>query len=393
MPGPLTGLRVVDVSIMAAGPWIGALLGQLGAEVIKIEPPAGDGTRWVEPVQHGMGTNYMCLNVNKQGVVLDFKDPADRRDRARPCRDGRCVHPEFPRRRDRSPRPGLCRRLRRAIRASSTARCRASARPVRSRRRRAPISSCRPTRGSPASTAGQATSSRPSASPASSTSPRRSSRRKACSRHCSSAKATGVGQKLEVSMLQAALEMQYTRVAEMLGDRHGAKAAGQPIAGPDAGRRLRHARRRGVRDGAHRCAVARHSAMRSSGPNLRAIRASRPTRCACANREALDAIVDPDPAARPMIWWMRAFERRGVPCALAQHFEAVALPRAGARQRHDRRCRYGRLGHGGRRRHCPGISRRRRAQDRAATASRAPTPRACCARSGARRQAADVERA
>ena len=65
MSGPLSGLRVIDVSIMAAGPWIGTLLGQLGAEVIKVEPPAGDGTRWVEPLQHGMGTNYICLNLNK----------------------------------------------------------------------------------------------------------------------------------------------------------------------------------------------------------------------------------------------------------------------------------------------------------------------------------------
>ncbi len=73
MPGPLAGLRVVDVSIMAAGPWVGALLGQLGADVIKVEPPAGDGTRWVEPLQHGMGTNYLCLNVNKRDIVLDFK--------------------------------------------------------------------------------------------------------------------------------------------------------------------------------------------------------------------------------------------------------------------------------------------------------------------------------
>src|ERR1044072_3292967 len=78
MAGPLSGLRVVDVSIMAAGPWIGSLLGELGAEVIKVEPPAGDGTRWVEPLQHGMGTNYMCLNVNKRGITLDFKNPGDR---------------------------------------------------------------------------------------------------------------------------------------------------------------------------------------------------------------------------------------------------------------------------------------------------------------------------
>lgn len=76
--GPLTGLKVVDVSIMAAGPWTGALLGMLGAEVIKVEPPDGDGTRWVEPTQHGMGTNFMSMNVNKKDIVLDLKSPADR---------------------------------------------------------------------------------------------------------------------------------------------------------------------------------------------------------------------------------------------------------------------------------------------------------------------------
>ncbi len=75
MNGPLAGTRVLDLSIMAAGPWTGALLGELGAEVIKVEPPAGDGTRWVEPLQNGMGTNYMSMNVNKRGMILDLKDP------------------------------------------------------------------------------------------------------------------------------------------------------------------------------------------------------------------------------------------------------------------------------------------------------------------------------
>jgi len=73
--GPLQGFKVLDVSIMAAGPWTGALLGMLGAEVIKVEPPDGDGTRWVEPTQMGMGTNFLCMNVNKKGITLDFKSP------------------------------------------------------------------------------------------------------------------------------------------------------------------------------------------------------------------------------------------------------------------------------------------------------------------------------
>lgn len=78
MGGPLIGIRVLDLSIMAAGPWTGALLGELGAEIIKVEPPAGDGTRWVQPLQHGMGTNYISMNVNKRGIVLDLKEPSGR---------------------------------------------------------------------------------------------------------------------------------------------------------------------------------------------------------------------------------------------------------------------------------------------------------------------------
>jgi crotonobetainyl-CoA:carnitine CoA-transferase CaiB-like acyl-CoA transferase len=74
--GPLEGMRVLDLSIMAAGPWTAALLGELGAEVIKVEPPDGDGTRWVQPLQDGTGTNYIAMNVNKRGTVLDLKDPA-----------------------------------------------------------------------------------------------------------------------------------------------------------------------------------------------------------------------------------------------------------------------------------------------------------------------------
>ena len=76
--GPLAGIRVLDVSIMAAGPWTGALLGMLGAEVIKVEPPAGDGTRWVMPTQKGMGTNFISMNVNKKNMTLDLKSSDDR---------------------------------------------------------------------------------------------------------------------------------------------------------------------------------------------------------------------------------------------------------------------------------------------------------------------------
>ena len=76
--GPLAGYRVMDVSIMAAGPWTGALLGMLGAQVIKVEPPVGDGTRWVMPTQRGMGTNFISMNVNKQDMIIDFKSAEGR---------------------------------------------------------------------------------------------------------------------------------------------------------------------------------------------------------------------------------------------------------------------------------------------------------------------------
>jgi crotonobetainyl-CoA:carnitine CoA-transferase CaiB-like acyl-CoA transferase len=76
--GPLEGVRVLDLTIMAAGPWTTSLLGQLGADVIKVEPPAGDGTRWVHPYQSGLGTNYLAMNVNKTSMTLDLRDDEDR---------------------------------------------------------------------------------------------------------------------------------------------------------------------------------------------------------------------------------------------------------------------------------------------------------------------------
>ncbi len=76
--GPLRGIRVVDISQAAVGPWAGMLLGQLGCEVIKIEPPAGDLIHYVKPWQNGVGTTYATMNLNKQGVILDLKDEGDR---------------------------------------------------------------------------------------------------------------------------------------------------------------------------------------------------------------------------------------------------------------------------------------------------------------------------
>ena len=72
---PLAGVRVVEMTHMVMGPTCGMILAQLGAEVIKVEPPVGDKTRSLG----GMGTSFFPLfNRGKKSVVLDFTKPEDR---------------------------------------------------------------------------------------------------------------------------------------------------------------------------------------------------------------------------------------------------------------------------------------------------------------------------
>ncbi|HMI12789.1 MAG TPA: CoA transferase, partial [Bradyrhizobium sp.] len=72
---PLSGVRVIEMTHMVMGPTCGMILAQLGAEVIKVEPPAGDKTRSLG----GMGTSFFPLfNRGKRSVVLDFTKPEDR---------------------------------------------------------------------------------------------------------------------------------------------------------------------------------------------------------------------------------------------------------------------------------------------------------------------------
>jgi formyl-CoA transferase len=78
MSGPLTGLRVLDASMGAVGPWAGALLGQLGADVLKLESPQGDFLRAIMPEKRGLSGAYITMNVNKRCTVLDLKIPAQR---------------------------------------------------------------------------------------------------------------------------------------------------------------------------------------------------------------------------------------------------------------------------------------------------------------------------
>ena len=69
---PLDGVRVIEMTHMVMGPTCGMILAQLGAEVIKVEPPAGDKTRSLG----GMGASFFPLfNRGKRSVVLDFNKP------------------------------------------------------------------------------------------------------------------------------------------------------------------------------------------------------------------------------------------------------------------------------------------------------------------------------
>ncbi len=76
--GPLSGVLVADFSRVLAGPYATMLLADLGADVVKVEGPAGDDTRgWVPPTRDGVGTYYLSVNRNKRSIALDLKDPAD----------------------------------------------------------------------------------------------------------------------------------------------------------------------------------------------------------------------------------------------------------------------------------------------------------------------------
>ncbi|PQO24205.1 carnitine dehydratase [Rhodobacteraceae bacterium WD3A24] len=77
--GPLEGVRVVDASAGAVGPWAGSLLAQLGARVIKLESPQGDFIRNILPTQNGLATTYLSMNYGKLGLEVDMKSEAGKR--------------------------------------------------------------------------------------------------------------------------------------------------------------------------------------------------------------------------------------------------------------------------------------------------------------------------
>ena len=82
MTAPLQGLRVLELARVLAGPWAGQTLADLGAEVIKVESPAGDDTRaWGPPFYERDGVKsaayFHGCNRGKASVVADLRDPDD----------------------------------------------------------------------------------------------------------------------------------------------------------------------------------------------------------------------------------------------------------------------------------------------------------------------------
>lgn len=80
MPGPLTGVRVLDLTRILAGPFASMILGDMGAEVVKIEnPDGGDDTRaWGPPFLNGESTYFLSVNRNKKSCTLNLKAPQGR---------------------------------------------------------------------------------------------------------------------------------------------------------------------------------------------------------------------------------------------------------------------------------------------------------------------------
>ena len=77
MSGPLDGVKIVDLSNMLMAPYATQILGDMGADIVKVEAPEGDPVRGIGPHRHaGMGAIFFNINRSKRSVLLDLKQPA-----------------------------------------------------------------------------------------------------------------------------------------------------------------------------------------------------------------------------------------------------------------------------------------------------------------------------
>ena len=107
----LKGLKILDLTRVMAGPFCTALLADLGAEVIKLEPPQGDDYRHIGPFVQGESALFTLMNRGKQSIVLDLKDADAQATAPMKKRTLECVF-LWPQRaftwRSRAPSPGTC---------------------------------------------------------------------------------------------------------------------------------------------------------------------------------------------------------------------------------------------------------------------------------------------
>lgn len=290
----------------------------LGADVVKVEPPAGDGTRWVEPLQHGMGTNFICMNVTKRDVVLDFKKPEDKAVLLELVREADIFVQNF--------RGGVIERLGLGwdvLRALNPRLIYCS------------ISGFG--ESGPLAHAGAADYVMQAYSGfASLNGPVEGAEQFRFSGFIDLATSstamegilaalirreqTGAGQKIDLSMVEAALEVQGTRLAELLLAGHAPVAAGS--------RSLRFAPDRAYPTLDREVFVTVRSDAEWRGfveavglPELLddARFATNPARV--GNAAALDAVLEPRFLTASAVYWMRALERKGIPAGIAHHFE------------------------------------------------------------------------
>ena len=131
----LEGIRVLDVTQVMAGPFCAMQLCDMGADVIKVEPPEGDPTRQMGARRGSDSAGFAALNRGKRGIVLDLE--VRRRAAGLRAARGPRRHPhrELPARRDATSSDWITRRSPASTRGSSTRRSQATARRDRTRRR------------------------------------------------------------------------------------------------------------------------------------------------------------------------------------------------------------------------------------------------------------------